>query len=97
MTAKLKSFLAGHNSSVSRIFRRFDVERENNIPKDLDMDILEGVHEDDIEKEILDLDEYKFNFKTTRRKIRKCIHVQTSNLIEAARSFSLQYETLRPI
>lgn len=55
--------------------------------KDLDKNILECVQEEDIEEEILDKDEYKFNLETKILKIRKFINVEISDLNAAARNF----------
>ncbi|XP_071177507.1 uncharacterized protein [Mytilus edulis] len=73
------------------------LKEKQDILKDLDKNILDSVQEEDIEQEILDTDEYKFNLETKIRKIRKFIQAQTSNLNAAARSFSPHNETLQPI
>ncbi|CAC5409431.1 unnamed protein product [Mytilus coruscus] len=113
MTSNLKYIRARHISTVSRILRRFDQRSESEEKPeedeletffgtlkdkhDLDKNILESVQEEDIDQEILVSDEYKFNLETKIRKIRKFIHVQTSNLNAAARSFTPRNETLQPI
>ncbi|XP_071176443.1 uncharacterized protein [Mytilus edulis] len=73
------------------------LKEKQDILKDLDKNILDSVQEEDIEQEILDTDEYKFNLETKIRKIRKFIQAQTSNLNAAARSFSPHNEILQPI
>ena len=60
------------------------LKEKQDILKDLDKNILDSVQEEDIEQEILDTDEYKFNLETKIRKIRKFIQAQTSNLNAAA-------------
>ncbi|VDI47656.1 Hypothetical predicted protein, partial [Mytilus galloprovincialis] len=55
------------------------LKEKQDILKDLDKNILDSVQEEDIEQEILDTDEYKFNLETKIRKIRETEETHTTD------------------
>ncbi|XP_062621678.1 uncharacterized protein LOC134283249 [Saccostrea cucullata] len=86
MTSKLKAVRAGQRSAVTRLLKRLDEENTNSeeietiletltdkqeILRDLDENILTETAEEDIEREILETDEYNFNLNSKMRKCKK--------------------------
>ena len=64
--------------------------------KELDGKILEQTQEDDVERELIDADEYNFNLDPKVRKIRKHLQAKTSTLSASAKSFTAVHATTQP-
>ena len=66
------------------------LKEKQELIRDLDRKILDDAAEEDLEKEILEGDEYNFNLDSKIRKIRKLLLAQTSALNANAESFAEQ-------
>ena len=66
------------------------LKEQQELIRDLDRKILDDAAEEDMEKEILEGDEYNFNLDSKIRKIRKLLLAQTSALNANAQSFDEQ-------
>ena len=64
------------------------LKEKQELIRDLDRKILDYAAEEDMEKEILEGDEYNFNLDSKIRKIRKLLLAQTSALNASAQSFT---------
>ena len=64
------------------------LKEKQELIRDLDRKILDDAAEEDMEKEILEGDEYNFNLDSKIRKIRKLLLAQASALNANAQSFA---------
>ena len=74
-----------------------NIKRETRTIRDLDRKILDDAAEEDLEKEILEGDEYNFNLDSKIRKIRKLLLAKTSTLNANAQSFAEQSHFIQTV